>query len=60
MMKKWEYYTEELNYSQFTDEHFDGLGKDGWELITIQIQNTKPKSFYAIYKRELIEINKRK
>jgi len=44
-MIKWEYLTEELDYIQFTDDHFNNNGKDGWELVTV-------------YKRELIENGK--
>lgn len=59
-MKKWEYFTEELDYSQFTNDHFNNNGEDGWELVTVQIidiniNNVTKKSFYAIYKKEKIE-----
>ena len=58
-MIKWEYLTEELDYIQFTDDHFNNNGKDGWELVTVQIQKGAPRmSFYAVYKRELIENGK--
>jgi hypothetical protein len=49
-MTKWVYCTEFLSLTHFTDEHFNALGEEGWELVTLKIDNNS-RFFQAVFKK---------